>query len=153
MDTHPEVGNNVKMARLLGLQDIHPFGDYHGLEIGVAGILEPPLELPALIGRLIQTLGTPPIRVLGHGPEEAHRVGCISGFAADFIAQVDEAGLDTYVTGETSHTWFHQAAERRLNVLFGGHYATETLGVKALARRLAEKFGLETVFLNVPTGM
>ncbi len=153
LDAHPEVGNNAELARLLGLQDTHPFGDYHGVEIGVAGILEPPLEIPTLIGRLIQALSIPPIRVLGHGPEEAHRVGCISGMAADFIDQVDAAGLDTYITGETNHTFFHQAAERKLNVIYGGHYATETLGVKALARHLAEKFGLATAFLDISTGM
>jgi len=57
------------------------------------------------------------------------------------------------VTGEPSHSHFHYAAEYGLNVIFGGHYATETLGLKALARHLSEKFGLETVFLDVPTGL
>jgi putative NIF3 family GTP cyclohydrolase 1 type 2 len=67
--------------------------------------------------------------------------------------QVADAGLDAYVTGETSHTFFHQAVERELNVLFAGHYATETLGVKALGRHVEEHFGLDTVFLDIPTGM
>jgi dinuclear metal center YbgI/SA1388 family protein len=153
LDVHPEVGNNAELARLLGLQDTHPFGEYHGVEIGVAGVLDPPLEMPTLIGRLVQALSVPPIRVLARGPEKATRVGCISGGAASMMDQADEAGLDTYITGETSHSFFHQAAERGLNVLFAGHYATETLGVKALTRHLAEKFGLETTFLNIPTGM
>jgi putative NIF3 family GTP cyclohydrolase 1 type 2 len=61
--------------------------------------------------------------------------------------------LDAYITGETSHTFFHQAAERGLNVVFAGHYATETLGVKALARHLEDRFGVETVFLHIPTGV
>ena len=153
LDAHPEVGNNAELARLLRLQDTHPFGKYHGVEIGVAGVLDPPLEIPALIGRLIEVLTMPPVRVLAHGPAEAKHVGCISGGAASMIDQAEEAGLDTYITGETSHSFFHQAAERRLNVLFAGHYASETLGVKALARHLEEKLGLETTFLNVPTGM
>jgi len=153
LDAHPEVGNNAEMARLLGLQDTHPFGTYHGVEIGVAGVMDPPLPIPTLIGRLTQALTVPPIRILAHGPEEARHVGCISGGAASMIDQANEEGLDTYITGETSHSFFHQAAERGLNVLFAGHYATETLGVKALARHLGEKFGLETTFLNIPTGM
>ncbi len=153
LDAHPEVGNNAEMARLLGLKEVRPFGKYHGVEIGVAGVLEPPLEIPALIGRLIQALNRPPVRVLAHGPAKAHRIGCISGFAVSMIDQADEAGLDTFITGETSHAYYHLAAERGLNVLFGGHYATETLGVKALARHLEERFGLETVFLDIPTGM
>ncbi len=153
LDAHPQVGNNAELARLLDLRDVHPFGTYHGVEIGMAGLLDPPLEIPALIGRLIQTLGTPPVRVLAHGPAEATRVACISGAAAEMMDQVEAAGLDTYVTGETNHVFFHQAAERSLNVVFAGHYATETLGVKALARHLEERFGLETLFLDVPTGM
>lgn len=153
LDAHPEVGNNAELARLLGLQNTRPFGRYHGIDIGVAGVLEPPLPIPTLIGRLIQALNTPPVRVLAHGPAEAHRVGVISGGAAMMIGQAAEAGLDTFITGETSHSHFHQAAEEGLNVLFAGHYATETLGVKALARHLREKFGLETVFLDIPTGM
>jgi dinuclear metal center YbgI/SA1388 family protein len=153
LDLHPEVGNNVELARLLELDDVRPFGDYHGVEIGVAGLLDPPLEVPVLIGRLMQALSVPPIRVLAHGPERARRVAVVSGSAIDLIDQVDARGLDTFITGETDHASFHQIAERGLNVLFAGHYATETLGVKALARHLERKFALETVFLDVPTGM
>jgi dinuclear metal center YbgI/SA1388 family protein len=153
LDAHPEVGNNAELARLLGLRDTYPFARYHGVEIGIAGVLEPLLEVAALVERLTNGLGAPLIRVLAHGPERAARVGCISGGAMTMIDQVGEAGLDTFVTGETSHAFFHQAAERGLNVLFGGHYATEALGVKALARYLADRFALETVFLDAPTGM
>lgn len=153
LDAHPEVGNNAEMARLLKLQDTHPFGDYHGMEIGVTGVFDPPLDIPSLIGRIVKALGRPPIRVLDGGPEESHRVGCVSGDAASMIDQAVEAELDTYITGETDHASFHQAAERGLNVLFAGHYATETLGVKALARHLGETFDVETTFLDIPTGM
>ncbi|MGD8997530.1 MAG: Nif3-like dinuclear metal center hexameric protein, partial [Anaerolineae bacterium] len=153
LDAHPEVGNNAEMARLLRLDDTRPFGVYHGLDIGVAGVLEPPLDLPALIGRLIEALGTPPIRVLDHGPDEIRTVGCVSGAAASMMDQAADEGLDAYITGETSHVFFHQAAERGLNVLFAGHYATEALGVQALARHLEARFELDAVFLHIPTGM
>jgi len=153
LDLHPEVGNSAVLAQRLGLREVQPFGDYHGMKIGVAGLLDPGLEIAALIGRLIDVLTVPPIRVLRHGTEKAARVGIISGGAAMMIDQAQEAGLDTFITGETSHTFFHQAAERGLNVLFAGHYATETLGVRALADHLAAEFGLQTIFLDVPTGM
>jgi dinuclear metal center YbgI/SA1388 family protein len=153
IDAHPEIGNNAELARLLRLTDTRPFGTYHGSSIGIAGELDPAIDIAALIGRLVDALTVPPIRVLAHGPEKAHHVGCISGGAAMMIDQVEEAGLDTYITGETNHTFFHEAEERGLNVLFCGHYATETLGVKALMRHLAAQFELETVFLDVPTGM
>ncbi len=153
LDFHPQVGNNAELARLLGLQDTRAFGKYHGSEIGIGGVLDPPLPLEALIERLVQSTGKPPVRILAHGPAEASRVGCVSGGAAFLMDQVADAGFDTFITGETSHNCFHDAAEYGLNVVYGGHYATETLGVKALARHLEEKFGLETTFLDIPTGM
>jgi dinuclear metal center YbgI/SA1388 family protein len=153
LDLHPEVGNNAELVRLLGLKDARTFGEYHGNEIGIGGVLEPPLPLDALVERLVQATGEPPVRVLAHGPEEVSQVGCVSGGAAFLMEQVAEAGFDTFVTGETSHGCFHDAAEHGLNVIYGGHYATETLGVQALARHLTEKFCLEMVFLDLPTGM
>ncbi len=153
LDAHPEVGNNAVLARQLGLQDVRPFGRYHGVEIGAAGTLEPPLPIPTLIGRLIQVLQIPPVRVLASGPPEAHRVAVISGDAVSMLEQVADAGLDTFITGETRHGAFHSVAELGVNVLFAGHYATETVGLRALARHLEERFGLETVFLDLPTGM
>ncbi len=153
LDLHPEVGNNAEMARLLGLQEAEPFGDYHGTDIGIAGRLEPPVDLPTLIGRLVEALGRPPIRVLDDGPDEIARIGCISGGAASMIDQAAEAGMNAFITGETSHASFHEAAERGINVLYAGHYATETLGVKALAHHMEDQLGLDTVFLDIPTGM
>lgn len=153
LDMHPQVGNNAEMVRRLGLKEREPFGEYHGVEIGFAGRLEPPLDISTLIGRLVEALERPPICVLDYGPKEIEYVGCVSGGAASMMDQVADAGLDAYITGETSHTFFHQAVEQELNVLFAGHYATETLGVKALARHLEEQFELDTVFLDIPTGM
>lgn len=153
LDLHPEVGNNAEMVRRLGLEERVPFGEYHGVKIGFAGRFDPPLDISTLIGRLVEALERPPIRVLDYGPEQIEDVGCVSGGAASMMDQVADAGLDAYITGETSHTFFHEAVERGLNVLFAGHYATETLGVKALARHLEERFELDTVFVDIPTGM
>jgi putative NIF3 family GTP cyclohydrolase 1 type 2 len=91
--------------------------------------------------------------VLDYGPDEIQTVGCVSGDAASMMDQAEDEGLDAYITGETSHAFFHQAAERNLNVLFAGHYATEALGVKALARHLEARFAMDTVFLHIPTGL
>jgi len=153
LDMHPEVGHNAEMVRLLGLKESEPFGDYHGVEIGFAGRFDEPVDMAGLIGRLVEAIERPPIRVLDYGPGEIERVGCVSGGAASMVDQVTDAALDAYITGETSHTSFHQAVERELNVLFAGHYGTETLGLKALARHLEEAFDLETIFLDIPTGM
>jgi dinuclear metal center YbgI/SA1388 family protein len=153
LDLHPEIGNNAELARLLALEDTHPFGEYHGTKIGISGMCNPSIPLDALVERLIRATGEPPLRVLDHGPNEVSRVGCISGGAASLIGQAADAGLDTFVTGETNHSSFHDASEYGLNVVFGGHYATETLGLKALANQIAERFGLDTLFLDLTTGM
>jgi dinuclear metal center YbgI/SA1388 family protein len=153
LDIHPEVGNNAELARLLGLQCAAPFGEYHGSDIGIGGVFDPPVPLSELVERLEQATGRSVVRVLAHGPVLVSRAGCISGGAASMTDQVAQAGFDTFITGETSHSHFHLTTEYGLNVVFGGHYATETPGVKALARHLSAKFGLETVFLDIPTGL
>jgi len=153
LDAHPQAGNNAELARLLELQGTESFGDYHGVPIGVAGRLAPALSVSGVVERLNEALGSPAARVLACGPERVERIGCVSGGAMSMVDQVAAAGLDTYITGETDHTFFHHAAELGINVLFWGHYATETLGVRALARHLEEQFDLATEFLDIPTGM
>lgn len=151
LDAHSEVGNNAVLARLLELRDVAPFGAWGGGAIGVMGRLSETLDRAGLAARLEALLGARP-DVLAFGPDAIARVAVVSGAAADLIPEAAAAGVDAFVTGETSHTAVHQARERHLNVLFAGHYATETLGVRALGDHLAERFGLETVFLDAPTG-
>jgi putative NIF3 family GTP cyclohydrolase 1 type 2 len=103
-------------------------------------------------GRLIEVLGAAP-RALLFGPPVVRRVGIATGAGGSMISQVSAAGLDTYVTGEGTHHTFSDAEELHLNVYYGGHYATETFGVKALAEHLAARFALPWGFLDHPTGM
>jgi dinuclear metal center YbgI/SA1388 family protein len=152
LDMHPVFGNNAELARVLGLCRCQPFGKYHKNVIGLAGTLSKPLTLKDLSDRLSRATGWPVVSILDFGPKRVRKVACISGGAAGMIDQVEAAGCDTYVTGEASHGAFHEASERKLNVIFGGHYATEVLGLKALARHLEKKFKLSTVFLDLPTG-
>ena len=152
LDCHPKLGNNAELARLLRLKNRRPFGKYHKAILGFSGELAKPLPLDALARQLERATGLPPVRVLASGPKLVRRVGCVSGGAADMMDQAAAAGLDTYVTGEATHRAFHEAAELRINVIFGGHYATEILGLKVLARHLKQRFSLDTVFLNLPTG-
>jgi dinuclear metal center YbgI/SA1388 family protein len=153
LDLHPEVGNNAEMVRLLGLQNVKPFGTYMGIHIGFSGELQPAITLSELAARLEQILGMKLLKVQAYGPDKPKRVAVITGLGIPMVDQVESTGCDTYITGETGHNYFHEAADRGLNVLYGGHYGTETLGVKAVAHHLQEKFGLKTVFLDVPTGI
>ena len=153
LDFHPELGNNVTLARWLGLADIRPFGEYKGQAAGYAGRLPEPLAMEDLVARVEAALGEPVSRVWAFGQPTVETVGIISGGAARFVDQVAAAGIDVFLTGETSHSNYHDAQELGMNVIFGGHYATETAGLKALAEHLAERFGLETLFLDLPTGV
>ena len=87
------------------------------------------------------------------GPETAGIVGVITGGAGSEVAEVAAAGIDTFVTGEGPHWSYPAAEELGVNVVYGGHYATETLGVRALAARLAERFGVDWEFVDHPTGL
>lgn len=150
LDRHPDVGNNAVLARRLGVEVLGEFGDYHGAPIGVWG--ERPGSRADLARTLTDVLGAAP-RLLPFGPERVRRVGVVTGAGGALISQAAAAGLDTYITGEGQHWTFFDAEELRLNVFYAGHYATETVGVKALAEHLAAKFDLPSVFLDHPTGL
>lgn len=150
LDAHPEVGNNVELARVVGLQVVGRFGEHEGVALGVWGEIE--IGRGELVQRLSTSLGLEP-RLIAKGPERAGRVGIVTGGAGSMIPQAHAAGLDTFVTGEGAHHTFLDAEEWGLNVIYAGHYATETLGVKALASRVHERFGLEWEFLDHPTGL
>jgi dinuclear metal center YbgI/SA1388 family protein len=152
LDLHGEVGNNVTLARWLDLEGVAPFGEYKGQVIGLSGNLTHPLSRDQFVTRVEAALGEAVIQVWPFGPETIRRVGIISGGGGSFIDQAGEADLDLYLTGELSHQVYHQARELGLNVVYGGHYATETAGLKALATHLSAHFGLETTFLDLPTG-
>lgn len=150
LDLHPDVGNNAVLARQLGVTLRGAFGEEYGVPIGVWGEVD---ELRAMLGQRLTSLlgGTP--RLLPFGPERARRVGIVTGAAGSLIGQAAAAGLDTYITGEGPHHTFFDAEELGVNVFYAGHYATETVGVKALAEHLRTRFDLPWTFLDHPTGL
>ena len=152
LDVHEEVGNNAVLARWLNLEDLRPFGEYQDVLLGTAGCLPATVSLGEFAAQVEKMLEEQIIQIWPFGPSNVRRVGIISGGAADFLDQAAAAGADVYLTGEVSHGSYHKAHELGLNVVFGGHYATETVGLKALAEHLADKFDLGTVFLDLPTG-
>jgi dinuclear metal center YbgI/SA1388 family protein len=150
LDLHPEVGNSAVLARELGIDLKGTWADYRGVEIGVWGTLE--LTREALAARLDELLGAR-VRLLAGGPERLKRVGVVTGAGGGMIKEAIRAGLDAFVTGEGAHHTYFEAMEGGLNVYYGGHYATETWGVRALAEQLEKRFGLPWEFLDLPTGM
>jgi dinuclear metal center YbgI/SA1388 family protein len=152
LDRHPQVGNNAVLARALAVTLRGDFGEEYGIPIGVWG--EVNVEREAFSRRIGDVLGVVP-RVLPFGPASVRRVGIVTGAGGggSLIRQAAAAGLDTYVTGEGPHHSFFDAEELGVNVIYAGHYATETVGVKALAEHLSAKFHLPWTFLDHPTGL
>jgi len=143
LDAHPEVGNNAVLARALGLEDLEPW------DVGVKGRFPLPVPLVQVADRLGQLTGMQPLVHQG-GPDQVETVIIVSGSGTGLLAKVD---ADLFVTGEPKHAVFHETFERGLNVIYAGHYDTETFGVKALAQHLYGRFGLPWVFLDHPTGL
>jgi len=152
LDGHAEVGNAALLARALGVALEGRFGEYQGAPVGWYGRLEQAVEVDALAARAAETLAGP-VRVLRGGPDRVERVGIVTGGGASLLGEAVALELDAFVTGEASHHTFFDAQELGIHVLLGGHYATETFGVKALAEHAAERFGLTWEFVDQPTGL
>jgi dinuclear metal center YbgI/SA1388 family protein len=152
LDAHPEVGNNAVLAKRFGITEPEWWCVPTNVPIGVVGDLPTQPSLDNLVSQVNSQLHTK-ARVLAHGPAQVQRLAILSGFGADKVAEVKKLGADTYLTGETSHANFWAASDFGINVIFAGHYATETVGVQALGAHLVEKFGVETHFFDFPTAM
>ncbi|HWK89434.1 MAG TPA: Nif3-like dinuclear metal center hexameric protein, partial [Longimicrobium sp.] len=133
-----------------GIEPRGSFGAYKGWPLGVWGELD--LRREALCARLDELLGGR-VKLVAGGPERLRKVGVITGGAGDMVGDAVAAGLDAFVTGEGAHHNYFDAEEGGINLLLGGHYATETWGVRALGQHLEERFGIETFFVDHPTGL
>jgi dinuclear metal center YbgI/SA1388 family protein len=152
LDIHPEVGNNAGIARQLGLVDLRPFGTYKGTTLGFRGTLPRPAPLEDVVVRLAGRQGEP-VRTLPFGPALVRTVGIISGDAPWGATQATAEGLDAYITGEPAHEIYHHCLEHHIHAIFAGHYHSESHGVQLLADKLARETGLETTYLDIPTGL
>ena len=153
LDSHSEVGNCALLGRALGLELEARFAPYEGVEIGWWGRAAEPWTAAGLREHLSTVLGGTDVHLIPGGPEHVERVGVVTGGGASFVGDAATLGLHALVTGEGSHHTHFDAMELGIHVLFGGHYATETFGVRALSEHLADRFGLEWVFLDQPTGL
>lgn len=150
LDRHPAHGNNALFAKALGLEGGEPFFEEFGAPIGLR--FQASVPLAELRGRAAAAAGAEP-RVLAFGPETARSIGVVTGGAGGGIHKAAAEGVDTLVTGEGPHWTFAAAEELGLNVVYAGHYATETFGVRSLAAALAERFGVSWEFLDFPSGL
>lgn len=154
LDGHAEVGNAAVLVRKLGMSELAPFGEYNGFAVGWKGAVENGAEISIadLEARVAAVLNSP-VRTLPGGPGAIARAGVVTGGGASMLSEAAAQGLDALVTGEAQHHHAIDAAELGVTVVLGGHYATETWGVKATAEKLQERFGVETMFVDRPTGL
>ena len=152
LDQHPRLGNNAALAELLGIEEPEPFGLCHGKKIGYKGKLKKPLTIDEAV-KAINFMGNLPLGVYPFGKQLNESCAVISGGASKESGQALEEGVDLYVTGEIGHGSYHPALEGRLNLIAGGHYATEVWGVRKLMAECASVLNIDTEFVNVPTGL
>ncbi len=150
LDVHPKLGNNAVLAKALGIAKTEPFFDWKGLKVGLRATVN--LTREALVKRLASAVGGP-VHVCAGGPAKVRQLGIITGGAGSEIAAIAATGVDTFITGEGPHWSYTAAEELGVNLLYGGHYATETFGVKAAAAWLAAKHRLPWEFIDHPSGL
>jgi dinuclear metal center YbgI/SA1388 family protein len=144
LDAHPEVGNNALLARELGVDPSERFAG-----IGIGGALADPATVEEFAARVREALGSEPL-VFAHGPERVERAAVVTGGAGRHLAEAAQEGYDLFLTGEPEEPSLHTARELGIHFVAAGHYATERLGIQALARLLSEQFDLEWEFIDLP---
>jgi dinuclear metal center YbgI/SA1388 family protein len=150
LDLHPQVGNNVLLAHSLELGQPEPFFMLKGQNIGYA--ISAQIDREELLRRLKAVLGNE-LWVCASGPHQVRRLGVVTGGAGSELEKAAGEGVDTFITGEGPHHTFSLAEELGINLIYGGHYATETFGVRALAELIAAKFAVPWTFLDHPSGL
>jgi dinuclear metal center YbgI/SA1388 family protein len=150
LDAHPKLGNNAQLCAALGLKNLKPFFASHGQTIGFKS--QTKISRADLAKILERVTGAKP-KIIAGGRNVCEKIGVVTGGAGGDLKIAAAEGVDTFITGEGPHWTCGVAEELGMNVFYGGHYATETFGVKALAAELSRKFKLPWEFLDRPTGL
>lgn len=149
LDAHPELGNNALICQALGFERAEPFGQARGRAIGFVGRSAEGIPAGELVARCGRVFGQEPL-VFDAGPELVRSIGVISGAGASSVGDAAAAGLDAFLTGEPAEHVMADAREAGVHFIAAGHYATETLGIRRLGEVVAERFGVDHVFIDVP---
>ena len=150
LDIHPTLGNNAQLCLALGLNRTKPFFIDKGRQLGLRAGKK--MDRDKLVEKLEGVLGGAP-KLLPGGPQTCRHIGVVTGGAGAELTIAAREGVDTFITGEGPHWTFALAEEMGINVIYGGHYATETFGVKALAEFISKKHHIPWSFVDHPTGL
>lgn len=152
LDTHHKYGNNIQLADILGLINTKKFGAYHGFKIGYKGKLKKTKTMKQIANILDKELKTESL-LLKFNKDRINTIGIVSGGGSDAIEDAVKENLDCFLVGEINLSSYQRAKDLKLNTIVSGHYATETLGVKALMPVLKQKFNVKTIFINNPINL
>jgi dinuclear metal center YbgI/SA1388 family protein len=152
LDVHPKIGNNAQFFNLLKIPIKESFGKFEGIEIGYIGELKKEVDFKKFVKIVEKKLNTKAI-VFPFGKKKIRKISFCSGGGGGMIGQAIEKEVDVYISGDATHSGYLRAKDGKINVIAAGHYATETLGVKALAKILEKRFKVKTIFADLPTGL
>ena len=150
LDIHPKFGNNVLLAKAIGLGKPTPFLEWQGIPIGLR--FEVDMQRRTLLKKIEKAVGAP-VHLAPGATSRVKHIGVITGGAGSQVESAAASGIDTFITGEGPHHTYTLAEEMGVNLIYAGHYATETFGVQALAGHLAKKYGVKHAFIDHPTGL
>lgn len=149
LDAHFEVGNNAMLLRAINVEPEEEFGEYNGVKIGYLGYTE--VRFEEILKKLEKRFGK--VEYMKFGKDVIRKVAAVSGRGAGYIEEAEREGVDLLITGEIEHSAYHLAKDAKINVIFLGHYNSETMGVKALMNVVNDKLGLKTEFIDIPTNL
>ncbi|HPO50640.1 MAG TPA: Nif3-like dinuclear metal center hexameric protein [Spirochaetota bacterium] len=154
LDCHPEFGNNAQILKKIGISNMTPFGFYKGFPIGFEGTLQEEADIEDICGRLGISTNSFGVKYLSFGVKKGiKRISVVSGGGGGCFDEAINKGVDLYITGDAEHQLYREAVDNQTNLLFAGHYFTETFGIKAIQKKVEEDLGVFTIFCDIPTGL
>jgi dinuclear metal center YbgI/SA1388 family protein len=153
LDCHAIYGNNIQILKKIGIENNIPFGHYKGMQIGFMGDMVEALDIDDICGKLGIKINGETVRYLDFGKKNISRIAAVSGGGGSCFCDAITENADLFITGDAEHELYHTAKENNINLLFAGHYFTETFGVKALCELVRNEFNISTAFSEIPTGL
>ncbi|GAB4175431.1 MAG: Nif3-like dinuclear metal center hexameric protein [Calditrichia bacterium] len=149
LDAHPEVGNNIQIAKRLQLENIQPFGAHKNKTIGFAGNTGQPVPINRLVKQL-ETILDKKVIHFNYGQQTVRNIAIVSGGAQKYLEEAVDGKFDVFITGEVSEFNYHLSAEEGIHFISAGHHATERFGIQALGEWISANCGLDTEFVDIP---
>lgn len=151
LDCHPVIGNNAMILKTIGINSFEPFHYTKGTPIGYTGVLDESVGIEEICKKLGILLRD--TKYLNFGHKMIQKVAVVSGSGSGALENAAKCGADLFITGDSDHILYHQSQELGINVLFAGHYFTETFGIKALGEYITSETGIQSLFIDIPTGL